>query len=93
MNSLKRGESVPLLNFDGDPRVPLSNFKKGPGVPLLNFEWGPGSRIPGPRVPGPGVLVPLLLHATSIQVFNREICKNFKETFFYRTAPVAASES
>ena len=71
MNSLKRGESVPLLNFDGDPRA----------------------RIPGPRVPGPGVLVPLLLHATSVQVFNREICKNFKETFFYRTAPVAASQS
>ena len=27
MNSLKKGERVPLLNFRG-----------GPGVPLLNFE-------------------------------------------------------
>ena len=30
MNSLKKGEGVPLLNFEG-----------GPGVPLLNFEGGP----------------------------------------------------
>ena len=35
MNSLKKGEGVPLLNFEG-----------GPGVPLLNFEMGPGSRVP-----------------------------------------------
>ena len=31
MNSLKKGEGVPLLNFED-----------GPGVPLLNFERGPG---------------------------------------------------
>ena len=27
MNSLKKGEGIPLLNFE-----------RGPGVPLLNFE-------------------------------------------------------
>ena len=41
MNSLKKGEGVPLLNFEGDP-----------GVPLLNFEGGPGSRVPGSQGPG-----------------------------------------
>ena len=37
MNSLKKGEGVPLLNFVG-----------GPGLPLLNFEGGSGSRGRGP---------------------------------------------
>ena len=37
MNSLKKGEGVPLLNFEGCP-----------GVSLLNFEGGLGSRGPGP---------------------------------------------
>ena len=55
MNSLKKGEGVPLLNFEGGPGVPLLNFEGGPGVPLLNFRgvpgltfklWG-GSRVPG----------------------------------------------
>ena len=36
MNSLKKGEGVPLLNFESFP-----------GVPLLNLERGPGSRGPG----------------------------------------------
>ena len=27
MNSLKKGEGVPLLNFEGSPRVPLLNFR------------------------------------------------------------------
>ena len=49
MNSLKKGEGVPLLNFEGGPGVPLLNFMGFP-VPLLNFEGGPG------------VLVPLLHH-------------------------------
>ena len=43
MNSLKKGEGVPLLNFEG-----------GPGILLLNFE---GVQVPGPRVrrsQGPG---------------------------------------
>ena len=34
MNSLKKGEGVPLLNFEG-----------GPGVPLLNFRGAPGSHF------------------------------------------------
>ena len=34
MNALKKGEGVPLLNFEG-----------GPGVPLLNFRGAPGSHI------------------------------------------------
>ena len=47
MNLLKKGEGVPLLNFQG-----------GPGVPLLNSEGGSGSQVPrsqglGSRGPGP----------------------------------------
>ena len=53
MNSLKKGERVPLSNFEGGPEVLLLNFERGPGIPLLNFKG----------VPGPGVLVPLLHHA------------------------------
>ena len=34
MNSLKKGEGVRLLKFEG-----------GPGVLLLNFEGGPGSHF------------------------------------------------
>ena len=50
LNSLKKGEGVPLLNFVGSPVVPILNFEVGLGVPLLNFEGGLG------------VLVPLLHH-------------------------------
>ena len=63
MNSLKKGEGVPLLNFEGSPGVPLLNFERGPGVPLLNFEGVPGPGSQGPKVPDPGILVPLLHHA------------------------------
>ena len=42
MNSLKKGEGVPLLNFEGDPGVQLLNFERGAGVPLLNFRGVPG---------------------------------------------------
>ena len=42
MNSLKKGEGVPLLNFEGGPGILLLNFEGGPGVRLLNFEGGPG---------------------------------------------------
>ena len=47
MNSLKKGEGVPLLNFVGGPRVPLLNFEGGPGVPLLNFTevLGPAFKL------------------------------------------------
>ena len=43
MNSLKKGEGVPLLNFRGGPGVPLLNYAWGPGVPLLNFRRVPGT--------------------------------------------------
>ena len=44
MNSLKKGEGVPLLNFEGGPGVPLLNFR---GVPGPTFElWGV-FRVPG----------------------------------------------
>ena len=47
MNSLKKGEGVPLLNFEGGPGVPLLNFR---GVSGPTFKlWG-GSRVPDPRV-------------------------------------------
>ena len=58
MDSLKKGEGVPLLNFEGGPGVLLLNFEGGPRVPLLNFEGGPG------------VLVPLLHHAGFCQTFD-----------------------
>ena len=71
MNSLKKVEGVPFLNFEGSPGVLLLDFERDPGVPLLNLEGsrvlflnlegGPGSQ--GPEVPGPGILVPLLHHA------------------------------
>ena len=49
MNSLKKGEGVPLLNFEVGPAVPLLNFR---GVPGPTFKsWG-GSRVPGSRGPG-----------------------------------------
>ena len=50
MNSLKKGEEIPLLNIVEGPGVPLLNFEKGPGVPLLNFEGGP--RVSRSRVRG-----------------------------------------
>ena len=43
MNSLKKGEGVPLLNFVEGPEVPILNVGVGgPGVPLLNFKGCPG---------------------------------------------------
>ena len=44
MNSLKKDEGVPVLNFEG-----------GPGILLLKFEGGSrvlGSRVPRSQVPG-----------------------------------------
>ena len=49
---------MPLLNFEGGPRVPFLNSEGGPGVPLLNFEGDPGFQVPR-------VLVTLLHHAGS----------------------------
>ena len=49
MNSLKRGEGVPLLNFEVDPGVPLLSFM---GVPGPTFKlWG-GGGVPGFRFSG-----------------------------------------
>ena len=55
MNSLKKGERVPLLNFVGGPGVPLLNFR---GVLDPTFKlWG-GSRGPGPTfTPCPALLL------------------------------------
>ena len=44
VNSLNKGNKVPLLNFEGRPGVPFSNFEGGPGVPFSNFEGDP--RVP-----------------------------------------------
>ena len=63
MNSLKKGEGVPLLNFEGSPGVPLLNFEGDLGVPLLNCRGVPCPVSQAPEVPGPGVLVSLLHHA------------------------------
>ena len=41
MNSLKKGEGGPLLNFEGKPLVPLLNFEGGLGVSLSNFKGVP----------------------------------------------------
>ena len=54
MNSWKKGEGVPLLNFVGGPEVPLLNFEGGLGVPLLNFRGVPGLESRGHRSQGPG---------------------------------------
>ena len=53
MISLKKGEGVPLSNFEGGPGVPVLNFR---GVPGPTFKlWG-GSQVPGPRVPRSRIL-------------------------------------
>ena len=48
MNSLKKDEGVPLLNFEGGLGVLLLNFRGGSRLPLLNFEGDSGSQGPGP---------------------------------------------
>ena len=58
MNWLKKGEKVPLLNFEGSHGIPLLNLEGDPGVTLLTFRGLPGptfklwrgSQVPGPRV-------------------------------------------
>ena len=47
MNSLKKGEGVPYLNFEGGLGVLLLNFEGGSGVPLLRSEGSPRSQGPG----------------------------------------------
>ena len=77
---IKKGDGVPLLNFDESPAVPLLNFGGGRGVPGPTFLEVQGSGSQGSEVSSPRVLVPLLHCA-------------FKNTLFYRTPPVAASVS
>ena len=43
INSFKKDEGVPLLNFKARPGVQLLNFEEGPGVALLNFREVLGS--------------------------------------------------
>ena len=50
MNSLKKGDGVPLLNFEGGPGVPHLNFRGVLG-PTFKFEGGP---VQGPECRGPG---------------------------------------
>ena len=38
MNSLKKGEGVPLINFERGPGVPILNLEESLAVPLLNFR-------------------------------------------------------
>ena len=45
MNSLKKGEGVPLLNFERGPGAPLLNFEEGPGVSPSNFRGVNGSHF------------------------------------------------
>ena len=73
MNSLMKGEGVPLLNFEGGPGVLLLNFEGGPGVPFLNFREVPGPifKVWGASRVGLGVLVPLLHHAENIRIFEK----------------------
>ena len=52
MNSLKKGQGVPLLNFEGSPGVSLLNFRWS-WVALLNFEGVPVPRVPRSWRPGP----------------------------------------
>ena len=79
MNSLKKGEGIPLLNIVEGPGVPLLNFERGPGVPLLNFRGVPCpifNHWVGSWVPGPGVLVPLLRHA-DVEMPNERFLGSF----------------
>ena len=60
MNSLKKDEGLPLLNFED---VPVLNFG---GVPSPIFKLRGG-----PVVTGPGVLVTLLHHAVKFKQTNQ----------------------
>ena len=87
LNSLKKGEVVPLLKFVENPGIPLSNFEGGPGVPLLNFEGGslaPGPMVPRSRVPGSWFhfyTMSLFLTFFTVQVFQGP---GFSESRFFR---------
>ena len=89
MNSLKKGEPLPLLNFEGGPGILLLNFEGGPGVLLLNFRgvpgptfklWG-GSRVPGPRVPRSWVLGSWSLFYTMPLYWTEAVSSSYSEIF------------
>ena len=61
MNSLKKGNGVPLLNFEGNPEIPLLKFRRVPS-PTFKLWWDPG----------PGVLVPLLHHVDFFDIKQLE---------------------
>ena len=76
MNSFKKSERVPLLNFERSPGVPLLNFEEGPGVLLLNFRGVPGPTFKlwgGSQVPDPGVLFLLLHHVRNDEVLGFDL--------------------
>ena len=87
MTSLKKGEGVSLLHFEGGPGVPFLNFEGGPGVPLLIFRGVPGptfklrgspvSWVPGSRGPGP-TFTPCPLSLCNTKV-NLNYCVGVKE--------------
>ena len=86
MNSLKKGEGVPLLNFEGGPGILLLNFEGDPGVPLLNFEGGLRCRVPGSW----SHFYAMQTRKTLKRLQDRCFIVNIAE-FFYGTPPVAAS--
>ena len=61
MNSLKKDEGVPLLNFED---VPVLNLGGGVPSPIFKFRGGP-------VVTGPAVLVTLLQHAVKFKQTNQ----------------------
>ena len=73
MNSLKNGEGVPLLNFEGAPGILLLNFEGGPGSHFFTFKG----------VPDPGVLIPLLQHA--IEISLQHGCSPGNFLYIFRT--------
>ena len=82
MNSLKKGEGVPLLNFAGGPGTTLLNFEGGPGVPLLNFRGVPGLTFKlwgGSR--GPGSWSHFYAMAASLSVFINRCSENMQQIY------------
>ena len=73
MNSLKKGEGVPLLNFEGGPVVPLLNIR---GVPSPTFKLWRGFRVSGLRVAGTWshfYTMPLKYELT-LEIFTYKMC-------------------
>ena len=85
MNSLKKSEGFPLLNFEEVPGILLLNFEGGPGVPFLNFRGVPGPIFKlwrGPRSQGPGTTFTACL----FQYRYSALIAKFFETLLWRGA-------